>query len=77
MLSLLGTDEESLKRCWRTGLRMLIRARAYCAWAAPDTEWDYATVALFGSGTSCTSPNNGKTMVRVRYFRTLLAEVKR
>lgn len=74
--SLLGTDEEALKRCWRTGLRMLVHARAYCAWASPTTEWDFAMFSLYGTGTSCTSPNDGKTMLRTRLFRSLLGEAR-
>lgn len=74
--SLLGTDEEALKRCWRTGLRMLVHARAYCAWASPKTDWDFAMFALYGTGTSCTSVNDGKTTVRTRLFRKLLAEAR-
>jgi hypothetical protein len=74
--SLLGSDQESLKRCWRTGLRMLIHARAYCAWAAPETDWDFATYSMYGTGTSCTSPNDGKTAMRTRLFRTILTEAK-
>ncbi len=74
--SLLGTDHEALKRCWRTGLRMLVHARAYCAWASPKTEWDFAMFALYGTGTSCTSVNDGKTTMRTRLFRQLLAEAR-
>ncbi len=74
--ALLGTDQESLERCWRIGLRMLIHSRAYCAWAAPDTDWDFATFAMYGTGTSCTSVNNGKTTMRTRLFRNLLSEAR-
>ena len=74
--SLLGIDPESLKRCWRTGLRMLIHSRAYCAWASPKTDWDFATYSMYGTGTSCTSPNDGKTTMRTRLFRTILTEAK-
>ncbi len=74
--ALLGSDQESLKRCWRTGLRMLIHSRAYCAWASPETDWDFATYAMYGTGNSCTSPNNGKTQMRTRLFRTILTEAK-
>ncbi len=76
MQTLLGSDEESLRRCWRTGLRMLIHAHAYCAWAAPKQQWDSATVSLFGTGTSCTSDNGGKTTQRVRLFRAMLGDVR-
>lgn len=74
--SLLGADRDSLKRCWRTGMRMLIHSRAYCAWAAPETDWDWATYAMYGTGTSCTSPNDGKTAMRTRLFRTILTEAR-
>ncbi len=29
---------------------MLVHARAYCAWASPETEWDFAMFALYGTG---------------------------
>lgn len=74
--TLLGGDEGSLTRCWRAGLRMLIHSRAYCAWAAPKTDWDFATVSMFGTGTSCSSGNSGKTMARVRTFRGMVAEAR-
>jgi hypothetical protein len=74
--TLLGADEESLRRCWRTGLRMLIHARRVCSWKAPKTAYDFATVSLFGTGNSCVSPNNGKTMLRVRLFRAMVAEAR-
>jgi hypothetical protein len=74
--SLLGRDQESLRHCWRTGLRMLIHARAYCAWAAPKTDWDFATYSMYGTGTSCTSANDGKTAMRTRLFRNLLSEAR-
>jgi hypothetical protein len=74
--TLLGADEESLRRCWRTGLRMLIHARRVCSWKAPKTAYDFAAVSLFGTGNSCVSPNNGKTMLRVRLFRAMVAEAR-
>lgn len=74
--SLLGGDPDALARCWRTGLRMLVHARSYCAWASPKTEWDFAMFALYGTGTSCTSINEGKTTLRTRLFRKLLAEAR-
>jgi hypothetical protein len=74
--TLLGSDPDALKRCWRTGLRMLIHSRAHCAWAAPDTDWDFATYSMYGTGTSCTSPNDGKTTMRTRLFRSLLSEAR-
>jgi len=74
--ALLGSDPESLKRCWRIGLKMLIHSRAYCAWASPETDWDFATYSMYGTGTSCSSPNDGKTAMRTRLFRTILTEAK-
>lgn len=86
--SLLGSDEESLRRCWRTGLRMLIRARAHCDWWLwdlnqhskidldnPVYDWDYMTVSMYGTGNSCSASNGGKTDLRVRFFRTVIGEI--
>jgi hypothetical protein len=74
--SLLGSDEAALGRCWTVGLKMLMHARAHCAWDSPETPWDWSTVALFGTGNSCTSPNQGKTAVRTELFRRLLNEAR-
>jgi hypothetical protein len=68
--TLLGLDSASVQECWRTGLRMLVHAHRYCAWAAPKTDWDWASFAMYGTGHSCTSR---KTMLRVRLFRKIAA----
>lgn len=70
MQTLLGTSEEALRNCWSTGLRMLLQARAHCAWASPKTPSAWATVSMYGTGTSCVSPNDGKTAMRVRLYES-------
>ena len=76
VLSLLGSDPAALDHCWAVGLRMLVHSREHCAWAAPKEPWDQAMISLFGTGDSCTSTNRGKTMLRTRLFRTMLAEAR-
>lgn len=51
--SLLGTGRKAVASCLRTGMRMLIHARAHCAWAAPTTPWAYATISMYGTGNTC------------------------
>lgn len=71
---LLGRDPAAVRRAWRTQLRMLIHARAYCFATVPNVrEWDFATISLYGTGTSCGSVNGGKTRKRVNAFRSILA----
>lgn len=53
MESLLGLDRNSVRRCLRTGMRMLIHSRAYCAWKSPGIKWSWATFSLYGSGQTC------------------------
>jgi hypothetical protein len=74
--SLLGGESEQLKACFKTGMRMLLRSRKHCAWAAPDTHWDFAMYSMYGTGNSCTSINDGKTMMRTRMFRNLFNEAR-
>ena len=74
MQSLLG--EENLARCWRTGLRALLHAKAYCDWWQAQSQMAkrdpyYAVYSLYGTGTSCISPNHGKTLYRYKLFRSL------
>ncbi len=68
---LLGTSPEAVGHCLRAGMRTLIASDAYCTWAAPKTDWDFGMYSLYGTGTTCVSANQGKTMVRVRLFRKL------
>jgi hypothetical protein len=74
---LLGADRESLSRCFDQGLAMLIHSRQWCAGQAPRTPWMWATVALYATGTSCVSANQGKTRVRVKYAEQVLALMRR
>jgi hypothetical protein len=75
MQSLVGRDAASIERCWRTSLRMLLRGVAYCGWwlrtSKMRQDWDYAMYSLYGTGTSCVSGNNGKTIYRTELFRKL------
>jgi hypothetical protein len=68
---LLGTAPEAVGHCLRTGMRTLIASHAYCTWSAPKTPWDYAMYSLYGTGTTCISGNQGKTMARTSLFRKL------
>lgn len=72
---LLGREPERLEACLRVQMRMLIHARSYCAWKSPTTPWPWATVAMYGSGASCTTSNHGKTGVRVRLHRRIQPEL--
>jgi hypothetical protein len=63
--TLLGTSLEANRECFGQAISMLIHARRYCAWKAPKTEPVWASVALYGTGVSCTAPNFGKTKRRV------------
>ena len=74
---LLGRDTEALDRCFSQGIGMLVHARQWCAGNAPHTDWMFATVSLYGTGKSCSSPNQGKTHVRVRYARQILAGMRK
>jgi hypothetical protein len=71
---LLGTDPAAVRRAWRTQLRMLIHARKYCAYAnvPGGLDWDFSTISLYGTGTSCGSINGGKTRKRVNAFRSIM-----
>ena len=77
MQSLLGRDQASMARCWRTSLRMLLHSTAYCGWyfrkSKMKQDWDYAMYSLYGTGTSCVSGNNGKTIYRTELFRKIRA----
>lgn len=73
--SLLGRDPENIARCFRTALRMLLRANGHCGWwlatSKMHEDWDYAMFSMYGTGVSCVSANNGKTIKRVELFRKL------
>jgi hypothetical protein len=73
---LLGRDEGALRECFRTGMRMLINARAYCAAQAPRVPWDWATTAMYTSGTSCSTANAGKTGARTHLYRRMIAAMQ-
>lgn len=68
--SLVGTDYESTRRCWRVGLRMLMHARRHCEWlrtvepTSVAKDWTFAMFSLYGTGTSCIASNDGKTARR-------------
>jgi hypothetical protein len=68
---LLGDSPEAMRHCFRAGMRALLVSREHCSWAAPKEDWDYAMYSMYGTGASCVSGNNGKTMKRVRLFRKL------
>lgn len=69
----LGLNPEAVRLAWRAQLRMLVHARQYCWAVAPKTDWAFATVSLYGTGTSCESINSGKTRRRVDAFRSILS----
>lgn len=71
---LLGTGADAVSSCFRTGLRMLIHARAHCAWAAPQTPWAYATLSLYGTGTTCQGAKS--TAKRVATYYRLLRKLR-
>ncbi len=73
---LLGTDRESLARCFSQGMSMLVQARNYCAWAAPKVDQTWSTVSMYGTGNSCDSINGGKTRPRVELARKLYAQLR-
>jgi hypothetical protein len=71
--SLIGFDQEHLVRCFRTGMRMLIHARAHCNWymapmlkVNPQYQYDqyYGMFSMYGSGQSCMYGNGVKTSYR-------------
>jgi hypothetical protein len=57
-------------------MRMLITARAYCAGQAPGVPWDWATNAMYTSGTSCSTANSGKTGARTHLYRRMMAALQ-
>jgi hypothetical protein len=80
MQSLIGRDSASIERCWRTSLRMLLRGVSHCGWwlrtSKMKQDWDFSMFSLYGTGTSCVSGNNGKTIYRTELFRKLRARAR-
>ncbi len=74
--ALLGNTPEALAACYEQGMRMLVQARNYCAWRAPKVEQTWATVSMYGTGTSCDSVNGGKTRLRVQLAKRLFVQLK-
>lgn len=72
--ALLGLTPEATREQFRQAIKMLVHARKYCAWKAPKTEAVFATVSLYGTGTSCTAHNFGKTGKRVDLARKLMGQ---
>lgn len=49
----LGSDERSLQNCFETGGRILARKRRNSHYACKGIQWDYATIAFYGTGNRC------------------------
>lgn len=75
VVSLLGPSAEQIERCWKAGLRNLANARWHCSWASPKIPWSYGMMSYYVSGTTCGSPNSGKTRARERAFLNLYAQI--
>jgi len=74
--ALMGHEREALLECFRTGMRMIINARAVCSVRARGVPWDWATAAMYTTGHSCTAGNQGKTAARTYLYRRMLAAVR-
>jgi hypothetical protein len=87
MQSLIG--RANLKACFKTGMRMLLRARAHCTWydqhgllargkpgKPSQYHWTFLTFAMYGTGNSCYSPNGSKTGVRSALAERLIARAR-
>jgi hypothetical protein len=78
MQTLLG--EQNLKNCFKTGMRMLLRADSVCQWQHRNKKHsekrDFAMYSMYGTGNSCSSSNQNKTMLRAKLFRKLTSEVR-
>lgn len=79
--SLVGTDASVVRECFRAGMRMLVRARAFCSLTdpghkRPGFDWLWSTVAMYGTGNSCLSSNHGKTVLRVNLARKMLPTLR-
>jgi len=78
--TLVGLDGASVARCWRAGLRMLLHSYAHCGWSLArgklrEDPW-YAMYSQYGTGSSCTASNNGKTLYRHQLFVKLRARAR-
>lgn len=78
MQTLLG--EQNLKNCFKTGMRMLLRADHACQWQRGKKKHsekrDFAMYSMYGTGSSCSSSNHNRTMLRAKLFRKLTSEVR-
>lgn len=64
--TLVGRDREALGRCFRTQARMLVHGAERCAGKSKVRDLTWGTIALYVSGSSCTTPQGGKTAARYR-----------
>ena len=75
--------KENLVRCFRTGMRMMIQARAYCDWEWTLRKIDvprdtyFGMFSMYGSGNSCWSNNAGKTSYRVAIANHVASTMKK
>lgn len=65
----LGTSEEALGNCFGFGMELFARSRNMCAYQAYKTpeiehDWVFETFSAYGTGSTCSSANNGKTTYR-------------
>lgn len=82
---LLGTTDEAYERCFRVGMRMILRSRGYCDWYMRtqarkdimrfDGDWVEQTISMYGTGTTCLD-YGGKTLVRAQAFNKMYTTVK-
>lgn len=77
--ALLGDSEEALRLCFRAGLEQLRWARVSCPLRlrGPSISPLWAQIARYGTGYSCTSSNQGKTVRRVRTVEWLTVVIQR
>jgi hypothetical protein len=90
--TLLGIDHDALVRCFRTGLRMLIRAKAHCDWQysmwiqnakqvgvfeIPVHDSWWPMFSMYATGSSCSSFNGLKTTVRRSVSERVAVELGR
>lgn len=80
--TLMGRDVASIERSFRATIRGLARAYAHCGWSLRQEKLDhkvdrwYAAYSLYGTGASCASDNQGKTLKRYNLFRKLLFQMR-
>lgn len=74
---LLGLDRISVRRCWRATVAALARSKSHCAWRikTDNKKIDsiFAMYSQYGTGNTCYSANRGKTLTRVRYYRSIMS----